>query len=62
MNSSVNVKVSQYQNPRAADGTVTHVKVEKRDGFRTITNVTRDIDSDNPDRPTHGDAAGVLRR
>ena len=49
----VNAKVSQYQNPRAADGTVTHVKVEKRDAFRTITNVTRDID-DNPIAPPTG--------
>ena len=37
----VNAKVTKYQNPRAADGTVTHVRVEKRDGFKTTTNVVR---------------------
>lgn len=38
----VNAKVTKYQNPRAADGTVTHVRVEKRDAFATLTNAVVD--------------------
>lgn len=40
----INAKVKQYQNPRAADGTTTHVKVEKRDAFVTIDDATDDTD------------------
>jgi len=40
----VNAKVTKYQNPRAADGTVTHVRVEKRDGFTATTNTVHDQD------------------
>ena len=40
----INCQVKQYQNPRfnVQDGSVAHVKVEKRDAFVTIPNATRD--------------------
>lgn len=40
----INAQVKLYQNPRfnVQDGSVAHVKVEKRDAFVTMSNVTKD--------------------
>ncbi len=40
----VNGVVKRYLNPRAADGTVTHVRVEKRDAFLALPTTTKDMD------------------
>lgn len=44
LSASQNAIVKRYENPRAADGTVTHVSVEKRNGYTTDTNVVLDND------------------
>lgn len=44
LSASQNAVVRRYENPRAADGTVTHVSVEKRNGYTTNTNVVLDND------------------
>lgn len=54
LKSLVNGKMTRYENPRAADGTVTHVRVEKRDGLTTATNLVVDGQG-NPDGVLEGD-------
>lgn len=44
LSSLINGQVRQYQNPRpnVADGSITHIKVEKRDAFVTLSTTTKD--------------------